>query len=446
MEEENILEIRFKRTARIFCIVCIILFGIGLANYSLNEDSRVRDYTGIQNVINGDAAGYYVYLPAFFIYHFSPERFPDKTPEHGGNGFHYENNKVHSKYTFGLAMAYSPFFLGAHCIAKDKSGYSRDYHRAVRLAAVFYCTLGLLFCFLFFSIYVNQFVALILLIPLFCGTSLMYSTLKIPAFSHIISFCLITGFVYCVAIFKRNPRHWCKWCLPFLFGFIMSVRIINGIVILLIPFWDYTNLKDLLTYSKKLFKDYKFIIAFICCVLLFQTPQFLYNIYLHGTIWSEPYPGEHFTNIAHPRLKVVLFGAENGLYIYTPLFLLFTICNLYSLQEKFRNGLLILFFFFTIGLIYASWYTPTMGICCFSHRVFTDYIGLFAFPFVWTMDSLLKNKKYIVIIITGIVVYLFCSLTLHIYAFYWYCYYGKGYWDYFWLINDYFNFHHLKSQ
>ena len=432
-----------KRIIHKLCIICILVFGIILINKTLHDDTLIREYSGIRNVINADAAGYYVYLPAFFIYDFKADDFPDSISQNCGNGFQLENNKVISKYPLGVAMAYSPFFLGAHLVAKDKSGFSRDYHRAVRIAAVFYCVLGLLFSFLLFSGYVNSFIAFISLIPLYFGTNLIFYTLKSPCYSHTVSFCFIACFLYCIHSFKRNPSDWCKWLLPIMFGFIISIRLLNGMVVLLLPFWDYKSVKDSISFSKKILFDIKYMAYFLLMILAFLTPQFLYNQYLHGSIFSPMYPGEHFTNLSNPKWMLVLFGACNGLYIYTPLFIIFTLCTLFLIQQKLQNGYIILFYFIAITLIYASWSSPSLG-CAFSHRGFLDYLTLFAFPFVITLNYFIQKKKWMLFLITGIFVYISCNITMGIYDFWWYCFYGKDDWDYFWLINDYFNFHHLK--
>src|SRR5436305_1336016 len=84
------------------------------------------------------------------------------------------------------------------------------------------------------------------------------------------------------------------------------------------------------------------------------------------------------------------------------LFLIFTICNLFALQEKLQNAFLILIYLIAVIFIYASWSAPAMG-CSFSHRALLDYLALFSLPFVWTLDYLFIKKRWIVIAIMGII-------------------------------------------
>ena len=251
----TLLNFSNKRIGKRLYIIFIILFGVLLINKTLEKDKLFNDYDGIRNVINADASGYYVYLPAFFIYNFKTNNFPDSISQHSGNGFTLNNNKVKSKYPLGVAIAYTPFFLTAHLLADNKNGFSPPYHRAARIAGVFYCILGLIFCFLLFSQYVNYLIAFVSLIPLFYGTNLIYFTLLEPVYSHVLSFCLIAGFILCLHYVKINKNRWCKWLLPLFLGFIISVRMTNGIVIFLIPFWNIKRFKDIIEYPKRIIKD-----------------------------------------------------------------------------------------------------------------------------------------------------------------------------------------------
>ena len=101
-----------------------------------------------------DKAGYYVYLPAAFKFNFNPENFPDSIDVKTGNGFKLDNrnDKVVTKYTYGVALLQTPFFCLAELLAgplnfKD-DGFSSIYHWSINLASVSYLFLGLFFLFL----------------------------------------------------------------------------------------------------------------------------------------------------------------------------------------------------------------------------------------------------------------------------------------------------------
>jgi hypothetical protein len=422
---------------RFFGIVSIIIFGISLAKKTVGYN-KSNDNGSISGINRSDAAGYYVFLPSFFIYHFKSENFPNNIEDNCAHGFSLKNGKVYSKYPLGIAIAYCPFFLVAHALAENKNGFSAPYYLGIHLAAVFYCTLGLIFSFLFFSRYVRASIAFICLIPLFYGTNLMFYTLKAPGYSHVVSFCLISIFLYCLSVYKNNQNHWCKWILPLLVGFIISVRMMNGIVIFLILLWDRNNIKYISSYFAGWVSHLRYAAVYILFIFLFLLPQYFYNREFGGHGFAPIYPEEHFTNFRSPKLSIVLFGAPSGLYLYTPLFLILTLFTFFSLQENLKNSRLIIIYFIIITLIYSSWYAPSLG-CSFSHRGYLDYLTLFSFPFVWSMDYLVSNKKWIILIATSIGAYFFCLLTLRLYNVWWYCFYGKHDFDYSWVIDYYFN-------
>ena len=104
--------------------------------------------------ISWEVSGYYFYLPAIFIYQdlkkvefkedihqqYRPASGPYQTFTHKGG------NEV-MKYSMGLALQYSPFFLIAHALAEPlgypADGFSRPYQLAISLGSLFMALLGL---------------------------------------------------------------------------------------------------------------------------------------------------------------------------------------------------------------------------------------------------------------------------------------------------------------
>ncbi|MGZ3883604.1 MAG: hypothetical protein ACXVPD_05265, partial [Bacteroidia bacterium] len=92
-----------------------------------------------------DVAGYYSYLPATFIYDYSfifhksdVDFYVNEAPKGG---------KM-SKYTYGMALMYSPFFaLAAKISANTNSpvdGYNYHFSSCIHWGSIFYGLLGLL--------------------------------------------------------------------------------------------------------------------------------------------------------------------------------------------------------------------------------------------------------------------------------------------------------------
>jgi hypothetical protein len=86
---------------------------------SLNRHSK----SGIQNYhseIWADKAGYYIYLPAFFIYNFQVDGLPAEIDKKTGNGFIVRDGKIITKYTYGVALLQAPFFITCQNFATCK--------------------------------------------------------------------------------------------------------------------------------------------------------------------------------------------------------------------------------------------------------------------------------------------------------------------------------------
>lgn len=104
-----------------------------------------------------DKGGYYIYLPATFIYGFHASAYPDSLDYKNGRGFEINNEKdvVFTKYTYGVSILVLPFFLASHFSAKlfnlQADGFSLIYHRMAIIACVFYLILSMFILNLFFS-------------------------------------------------------------------------------------------------------------------------------------------------------------------------------------------------------------------------------------------------------------------------------------------------------
>ena len=96
-------------------------------------------------LIWSDMEGYYVYLPATFIYGgFDKVQVRDKDYLKVLPG----TNKIYTKYTCGAAILEAPFFLAAHALSGPlgfpSDGHSAIYSYGLMMAGVFYMLAGLL--------------------------------------------------------------------------------------------------------------------------------------------------------------------------------------------------------------------------------------------------------------------------------------------------------------
>ncbi|MFN8394155.1 MAG: hypothetical protein U0176_05710 [Bacteroidia bacterium] len=116
--------------------------------FSFHIHSRSAPFT-YKSQIFADKAGYYIYLPATFVFGFDADAVPDSLSQKVGNGFLItDQNKIYTKYPIGVSLMQSPFFLLAHGVlspltGQPADGFSPVYHAMVDIAAWAYMLLGM---------------------------------------------------------------------------------------------------------------------------------------------------------------------------------------------------------------------------------------------------------------------------------------------------------------
>jgi hypothetical protein len=387
--------------------------------------------TGIYNYrsqIYADKAGYYIYLPATFIYQFDARAFPEDVDVKTGNGFQLNstNNKVITKYFYGVSLMELPFFLVAHWLSSplgfESNGFSLIYHWAIDLAAVFYLLLAF---FLLYKILRRQFpekTAFLSITFLFAGTNLFYYSIQDTGMSHVYSFFLFTVWIYQLTFWKSLIKR------PALFG------MTSGLIAALIVFVRPLNVLFLLT-SIFFKRDYahrlkaqmqgRFLIPFLLMLFLIAAPQLSYWKYLGGSFFINPYPGESFVNWANPEIIEFLFAPNNGLFLYTPLVLCLITGLVFMVLHKKENGWLISITVMLLIYASSSWWSWHFG-CGYSARNFVEYYVLLSFPLAYLIrypkPKKVKFLFYFLLII-------FTAYNLKMIYSYGGCWFGKGNWD-----------------
>ncbi|MFY8021785.1 MAG: hypothetical protein ACOVP1_11325, partial [Bacteroidia bacterium] len=329
--------------SRTYKIIGFAILSILLLFATLNLHSRSGEFN-YHSEIFSDKAGYQVYLPALFIYHFNATEFPDSVEFKTGEGFvlNRTSNKIFTKYPSGVALMQSPFFIGAHVYCKlfypeQASGYSRPYHYASDIAAVVYVLLGLICLFLFLTHYYDEkTVAYSVLIFLF-GTNLFYYATKETGLSHAYSFFLCAAWllVYKKLIAQENYSTKQLIFLAVLSGLIILVRQINLVFLPFFIFLDSSNLNTVWERIKKI--GLKRIILLFIIIGIVMSPQIAYNFYCFNSPFAYSYGNESFIYKFNPQFNRVLFSFENGLFAMNPIHI-FTVIGMFLLIRKKENG------------------------------------------------------------------------------------------------------------
>ena len=337
-------------------------------------------------VIDGDGKGYYTWLPAIFIYHdlqfgFSEQieaaYYPGKRTAVGGFVVETGDGKV-NKFIPGMAILWLPFFLFGHLMAwlemYPTDGYSLPYQYAIALSALVFLWLGARWLIKLLGAFgASERLAAFVTAVTVLGTNLVYYTVAEPSMTHVYSFALLTGFA--LSVHRLFHDFGPKWIVRTMvvFALIILVRPVNGLVILLVPFFAGSaetmqqTLRATLEEKRALFR------GSIQSLLLLSVPVVL--SYLQA---GKPFAytcGHETFDLLSPNIADILFSFNRGWFVYTPIALV-SLAGFAGLLRRNRFALLwlagfLLVFTYVVSCWGAWHYDSRCG-----QRVFVDIYAM----------------------------------------------------------------------
>lgn len=352
-----------------------------------------------------DAFGYYMYNPSIFIYgdvkELSWVPAIDEEYQVTGGLFYQaselENGGYTNKYLGGVAIMQMPFFLSAHAYASmtdyPADGFSAPYQYAIAFGALFYCLLGM---FLLRNVMLRFFrdgpVALSLLL-LGLGTNLIQYTSIDGGQSHAYIFPLYAFILWATIKWHETPN-W-KWAA--LIGFIIGLATIcrpTEVIMLFIPLLWNTQEKNARKEKWQLIRmNLPHLAWAIGFGLIGVLPQLVYWKYTTGNFIHDVGSKWFFLN---PWFRV-LFGVNNGFFIYTPLTLLFVIGFFYMKKFPFHRSV-ITFCLLNIWIIIA-WSDWRYG-ATYSTRAMVQSYPIFALAMAAAVTYFMKRTASRFVLIT----------------------------------------------
>lgn len=372
------------------------LLWVGVILYTIAFAFNFRKRS-LEAVIWSDTEGYYMYLPAVFIYG-GFEEIPVRTntvqfaPYPG-------TNKIFDKYTCGVAFLELPFFLAAHAVATASDAYPPDGHSppyvvALLLSGLFYGFLGIFLLRTNLRIYFSDFTSDIVALSLLLGTNLLHYTAREPGMSHIYSFLLFNLFIW---LTDRYYRTWGSWGLALglaaTLGWIVLIRPTN--LLLALFFFAYTTdgRLDVRERFQFLWQRIGQLLLFPLLGFLWYIPQFLYWKYATGSYVVYSYGEEGFIYWNDPKLWEVLFSIKNGWLLFSPLMGIALIGLIAGAIKGLQNSRLILLIWLLAWYVFSSWASWWFG-GAFGHRAFVEFYALLAFPLALVVQWVLSWKQW----------------------------------------------------
>lgn len=364
--------------------------------------------------VYSDAAGYYAFLPEWFIYEGNQFTFHDsirdKYPKAGfEDGVDINpDGTYHNKYFTGTAQCLTPFFLightHAHFVGEDTDGYTWPYIFWLNVGMGFYAMIGLIALFLLLRrLKIDYFGCYIAVLAVALGTNFSYYVyIEIP-YSHIFCFsiinlCLLNGLKW---IQENKPKNLLFF--GFLFGLCLMIRPTNGLILAFFPFLFASN-KEFIRRVAALFKTWKLLLA---ALLLFLVPvaiQVWFTYLQMGEIKLNSYSNEGFTNWNHPYFWEILFGFRKGIFVYGPVMLLLIPGLVWMFFRNRRMFAGVLIFIVLSAYVMSSWWCWWYG-GSLGFRPVVDFYGIWIIPAAYLVHySKIWGRMLILILVSGFVV------------------------------------------
>lgn len=350
--------------------------------------------------IISDGAGYYAYMPQWYIYHTDNFEFLPQIGKTYGSSRFTDNiyfdvlGKARNKYYTGTALSMSPFFLVGHLYAKSSEyppdGYSKPYQFMVNIAGIFYFLFGSLGLFFLLRRYKIRMAWIALLVfGIGLGTNLSYFVNVLSPYSHVFSFAVVAWLLYFTKCWADEGKGKFFIWMCFFLGWAAIIRPTNMLVVAFLPFM-FTSTAALWERIKPLFGKQKwYLVAGMVAFLGFIFFQLWSTYSQSGKFALNTYDAETFEFLTDPKIVDVLFSWRKGLFIFTPILLLMLPgwIVLYRKERRLFWGSLLFFSVFTY--ITASWWCWWYG-GGLGMRPYIDVLAILFIPLAFTLEYMHK--------------------------------------------------------
>lgn len=336
-------------------------------------------------VVFQDVVGYYCYLPAAFIYKDLSFSFIDKDPEFFKDKMFNsktEDGRRFQKMTMGLAFMYFPFFILGHVYAHlagyETTGYSPPYFFSLIFSALFWLLAGLYYLRKVLLLYFNEWIsALTMVLVVFATNLLYYTTLEAPM-PHAYNFALFAVFLWFTIQWHLKPSVRNSLMTGLVFGMIVLIRPVNGLVVLFFAFYGVVSIKSFNNKLLLIAKHPYLILLIAITAFTVTVPQLFFWKFNTGDWFFYSYGKEGFF-FENPQIIPGLFSYRKGWLLYTPI-MVFALAGLFTLSSKssvFRVPLLIMlpFFIYVVYSWWCWWYGGSFG-----SRPMIDIYALLSLP------------------------------------------------------------------
>lgn len=373
-----------------FSLFCLIFSIIILSSAAFGFYPKwQKEYT--EATLSWDVSGYYMYLPAFFIYKdLKQVQFLDdiikqyKPSPYPGQAFQHESGQMVMKYSMGLAVQYLPFFVIGHSVATlsdySADGFSYPYQVAISWGSLLVAFLGIYFLRKNLRTYFSDVTVGLTLLALVLGTNYLEYASITGAMSHNYLFTCYSLLIALSISYHQQPNLWKGLGIGTLVGLMALTRPTEVIACLIPLLWGISsiqlhNIVERLQFFRKHSKSV--LLAILMCLAV-GSLQVLYWKYVSGDWIVYSYQDQGFSWF-NPHLYGGFFTFRAGWLVYTPM-MVFALIGFVPLWRKYRSifwaiGSFSLLFIYITFAWDIWWYGGSLG-----QRAMVQAYAVLAFP------------------------------------------------------------------
>jgi hypothetical protein len=349
-------------------------------------------------MILSDGWGYYLPLPAIFVYgdplltflnrpdlasDLLQYRFPDGTWQ----GLSVRGAGYLDKYAFGPAVVQLPFFLVALLLGQFRyamvNGFEPAFQIANSISGAFYFGLGSFLIYRACRLRNDTLPSALALATTILASNILHYASGEASFAHVYGYCLLAGLVYLTVRrveFNAPPSLPTFVLFGALIGLAVIVRPTNAVYsFLFVVFARGTPLRDLFIGGA---------CAFLASAVA-ASPQMAWWYVTSGQPIYYSYTGEGF-HFAAPEFRNYMFSIRKGVFFWHPLYLLMIVALLATLLRRPLEGAVSTLIVLMALYLGAAWSDYTFG-HSFGSRQSIELLPVLIVPFTGAIASVLAS-------------------------------------------------------
>jgi hypothetical protein len=371
-----------------------------------------------------DVLGYYLPLPALFIYNDFFLNDITWLKELNANnelsGTLYMISELPSGqniyfFLFGMSFFYAPFFFIGHFFATvfgfETNGFSTPYQVSLVVGGIVYMAIGLIYFYENLKHFLPEKIAILCLLCVVFGTNYIHHLSLKNLEPVTVLFLLVNIILYYSFLWHKNQKRTYIIYIAIAFS-LMALTKPSEVFILLVPvLYGIYNWQSLLAKWHLVVTNKNQILIGILVCLVVASPQLLYWYYTTNQIIVDSYqnPGVGL-DFRKPYILEVLFSFRKGWLVYTPI-MLFSLLGFYQLYHKKKEIFYSFLFYFLLSFYVISSWTEWWYGAGFSLRPMITLYPILAINMGLFFQTILSSKKKLITISYTVLVVALVSLN-----------------------------------